>query len=112
MLNEGADPNLKGTNGMTPVHVAAYVSGSRQIMNELLSKGGDLTIRDDNGNTPLHLMIQYNRSIEDFKWILELGSDCKIENNDGRTVADLIERKIEHNPDRWEPYWDLAKITL
>ena len=97
---------------MTPVHVAAYVSGSRQIMNELLSKGGDLTIRDDNGNTPLHLMIQYNRSIGDFKWILELGSDCKIENNDGRTVADLIERKIEHNPDRWEPYWDLVKITL
>ncbi|XP_046555211.1 serine/threonine-protein phosphatase 6 regulatory ankyrin repeat subunit A-like isoform X2 [Haliotis rubra] len=49
-----ADLNARGTNGWSPVMVAARF-GKSDVFNLLVSKEVDLTLKDDHGNNMLHL---------------------------------------------------------
>jgi ankyrin repeat protein len=53
LVNSGADVNLSGNDGWTPLHAAA-VSGRRDITELLLESGAILDIGDKDGDTPLH----------------------------------------------------------
>uniref|UniRef100_A0A131YHM3 Inactive serine/threonine protein kinase TEX14 like n=1 Tax=Rhipicephalus appendiculatus TaxID=34631 RepID=A0A131YHM3_RHIAP len=51
LLQAGADPNFRCSEGATPVH-AACRRGSRALLQQLLECGGDLRLRDASGRTP------------------------------------------------------------
>ena len=53
LLDNGADPNVKGYNGTTPLHSAAYYSDLRMVQ-VLLDFKADVNARCDFGATPLH----------------------------------------------------------
>lgn len=52
-LRHGGNPNVKSSDGMTPVHVAA-AWGRPKILELLLSNGGDPLDLDDDNKTPFH----------------------------------------------------------
>ena len=48
-IDAGADVNIKGQNGKTPLHLA----DSREVAEVLIENGSDLNAKDKNGKTPL-----------------------------------------------------------
>lgn len=50
LLTHGWDPNLKGTDGAAPIHLAARLRQTHTVT-LMLEHGGDLDLRDDNGRT-------------------------------------------------------------
>jgi hypothetical protein len=54
LLDQGADPNQRASNGATPLMFAAFSSRtSPELIEALLKKGADPTLRDANGRTAL-----------------------------------------------------------
>jgi ankyrin repeat protein len=53
LLDRGADPNLKGARGLTPLMMAAATSPDATMVRLLLEKGAVPGMRDDNGHTAL-----------------------------------------------------------
>lgn len=54
LLDNGANPNVRGKNGEAPLHWAS-IKGHLLIVRELLNKGADVNIQDDSRKaTPLH----------------------------------------------------------
>ena len=60
LVDAGADPNIKTTNGLTPLHNAAIV-GNVDVVIILLEAGADPHIRNDNGDTPRDLAVLLKR---------------------------------------------------
>lgn len=52
LLDQGADTKVTDDNGITPLHLAAYL-GHRNIVTALVSAGADIHARDRFGRTPL-----------------------------------------------------------
>jgi ankyrin repeat protein len=53
LLSHKADVNVKGSNGETPLHRAAFFN--KDIVELLLAKGAKVNAKDNNGSTPLHV---------------------------------------------------------
>ncbi|KAK0163673.1 hypothetical protein PV327_007329 [Microctonus hyperodae] len=58
-LDHGGNPNVKSSDGMTPVHVAA-AWGRIEILQLLLMNGGDPLCVDDDNRTPFHYALDGN----------------------------------------------------
>ena len=54
LLNEGADPNVVDDHGNTPMHYAALLGFSEDILKTLIAAGGRCGTRNAAGETPLH----------------------------------------------------------
>ena len=54
LISAGADVNVVGKGGLTPLHVATKV-GSKQAAELLLANGATCDAQDRDGNTPLHV---------------------------------------------------------
>jgi ankyrin repeat protein len=52
LLSEGADPNVRGNDGWTPLSVAAR-DGHSDLVRILLDAGADINRPEGGGNTPL-----------------------------------------------------------
>jgi len=56
LLSRGADVNIAGFDGKTPLHRAAY-RGNPEMVKALLEGGANPQARDNRGNTPLQIAI-------------------------------------------------------
>jgi ankyrin repeat protein/Flp pilus assembly protein TadD len=70
LLARGANPNAKGSDGLTPL-IAAADRGDKQIVEALLSAGADVNAQDWHGNTALIRLLDASkdrrkRNVEDY----------------------------------------------
>ncbi|KAM4051708.1 ankyrin repeat and LEM domain-containing protein 1 isoform 2-T2 [Anomaloglossus baeobatrachus] len=59
ILQHGGNPNVRSTDDLTPLHVAASWGCCKALI-FLLKKGGDASIQDQDGNTALDLALMEN----------------------------------------------------
>ena len=83
LVEAGADPNAKGWQDRTPLHVAAE-RGAIDVLSFLVQAGADANARADGGQTPLHLAL--NSPVAAIR-LLELGADPALRDDSGR-IAD------------------------
>jgi ankyrin repeat protein len=89
LLDLGANPNVKSTNGLgvAPLH-SALAGGQSAIALLLIEGGSDLNLPNAEGWTALHYCSDIGDA-EMAELLLERGVDHSIKNNDGRTAAEL-----------------------
>jgi ankyrin repeat protein len=93
LLQTGADPGLKGTDGKlnnTPLH-AAIAGNYIRVVKLLIHGGSDINAQCEGelrrGFTPLHVAAHFNR-VEIVKLLLSHGADPNLVNSDGATALD------------------------
>jgi len=59
LLKHGADPNVRNSNGATPLHWATYGLADSKIFQLLLDGKADPNVRSSNGRTPLDELKQW-----------------------------------------------------
>lgn len=78
-----ADPNVKDSNGESPLHYAV-LKNHKKVVEMLLNNGGNVNAKSHTGETSLHMAL-----IEEFDEIAALlitrGADVNIPNNRGIT---------------------------
>lgn len=85
LLDAGANPNLKTTDGDTPLHFAVS-AGSRTGVELLISKGANVNERDNKGRTPLFACALPNRDASNIaKVLLSKGAEVNLQDLDGQT---------------------------
>lgn len=57
LLERGANPNAKGSNGYTAIHIAA-INNRGEIITELARRGADVNVRASHGETAFELAIR------------------------------------------------------
>lgn len=78
LLSSGADVNLSGVNGYSPLMQACIYSKDKKLIQLLWKKGADLDFQAMNEKTPLVVSIQANNFMA-FCFLLEQGADLCIE---------------------------------
>lgn len=58
LLKSGAQPNVRRSDGMTPLHIAAR-AGNLEMVRLLLTDGADPQLKSKSGETPLHLAAKH-----------------------------------------------------
>jgi ankyrin repeat protein len=96
LLEHGADPNLEGAGGKTPLHM---LSGHRMsdyhradyilVAQLLLERGVDVNARDKDHQTPLLLAVRYDRS-DLVRFLLEHGADPNLDDGGGKTPLHIL----------------------
>ena len=71
LLSKGADPNVRGPNGETPLGLAA--KNSLKAVQMLVDKGAEVNASDDSGFTALHWAKEKGQE-EVVKFLLEKGA--------------------------------------
>ena len=91
IIKKGADVNAANVHGCTPLHRAAFLTGSTGVIKLLLNEGANVHCRDKKGNTPLHIamisMVSYSDEIASL--LIEKGSDVHATNEQGRTCLHM-----------------------
>jgi ankyrin repeat protein len=86
----GADLHVRGRNGSTPLHSAAYF-GDLEVIQKLIEYDADVNAEDENGDTPLHLASigHYFKDGSALRLLLEHGADINAWTTCGWTPVTL-----------------------
>lgn len=84
LVDNGADVNLSGSNGRTPLSLAAERSNDHIIM-MLLEKGAAVEAKDNTGRTPLSWAAGSSRNENSIRILLERGAEIESKDDAGRT---------------------------
>jgi ankyrin repeat protein len=110
LLSRGADPNVRGWRGQTPLHLAIVYEGTSNCRTGavwlLLKHGADPNTRDEHGKTPLHYAAEH--CMPDLvELLLKHGADPNARDAEGRTPLYLVFERAAG--DRWERV--MAELT-
>jgi ankyrin repeat protein len=110
LLSRGADPNVRGWRGQTPLHLAIVYEGTSNCRMEairlLLKHGADPNARDEHGKTPLHYAAEH--CMPDLvELLLKHGADPNARDAEGRTPLHMVFERAAN--DRWERV--MAELT-
>lgn len=61
LLAQGVDINVRNDKGNTPLHTAAWITGTDEVIKFLLARGADKNITSNSGWTPLKLAEHYGQ---------------------------------------------------
>lgn len=75
----------KGSDGWTPLHMAAINNHNTEVIEYLISQGADIKTRNTYGATLLHVAAHYNNSIEVLKYLISQGLDVDATNSNCMT---------------------------
>ena len=88
LLEAGADPNARTSDGQTILHVMR--NGFKyEVLQMLLKHGLDLDLRDDHGNTALMKSVTGEVSVESFEKLISAGADIHGVNHEGLNLLHL-----------------------
>ncbi|KAJ1478836.1 ankyrin repeat-containing domain protein [Baffinella frigidus] len=87
LLDQGADINVKDTDGETPLHIAVE-AGNDGFVQTLLSMGADVHVTTELGDTALHLATR-GGCCEAVQMLLDNCADLRAKNSSGETPEDL-----------------------
>jgi len=89
LLAEGADVNIKGMGGRTPLHIAASLEDNWSIVISLINRDANVVnARDSLGNTPLHLAASQG-ALGIANLLIKNGAQIDAINLSGQTPLDL-----------------------
>ena len=83
LIDHGADPAAKETNGMTPLHWASE-RGHVGLVRLLIDHGADAAAQSEDGVTPLHLA-SVRSHVHVARLLIEHGADAAAQSKDGTT---------------------------
>jgi len=94
LLRNGADVNVRGHYGNTPLHVAtAFGKSNITIVKLLVTHGADVNAKNDSGNTPLHNAAAMC-NIEIIKFLIANGADVNVKDEIGVTPFGLARGRL------------------
>ena len=97
LVLQGADVNVKGGSGTTPLMLAA--SEKIEVVNFLVSKGADVNGKNDLGTTPIDIAA-WSGNIEIVKRLVSVGADIHVKTNRGQTPLDSARQGANVNAAR------------
>jgi ankyrin repeat protein len=131
LLHRGADPNIGGQTGWTPLHFATAF-GRTEIAEILLQYKAVVNAQDDAGRTPLHLVskwehvdftrlllehgadvnskdvdrctplhLAYDRMLDIARLLVGYGANLDLEDYKGRTVSQVASERGHHDFAKW-----------
>ena len=90
LLDQGADIEVKYTDGWTPLHLAVR-EGNVEMVRLLLDWGADFNAKNDNDRTPLHLSALWG-FVDVVSLLLNRGADIEVKDIKGQTPLDITSR--------------------
>jgi len=87
LLQRGADPEMRGRDGIGPLHCAAK-QGSAQAITAIIQAGASVDIQDNSRKTPLH-WAAYTGHIDAINILLRKGAYGEARDDYGRTALHL-----------------------
>ena len=89
-LSAGADVNVKGDGGRTPLHEAAF-NRHKEVVELLIDKDADVNAMDElEGLTPLHFAAVFGQK-EIAELLIAKGADVNAMDDTGRTPLDYAD---------------------
>ncbi len=91
LLDKGAQVNVQGQDGITPLMEVAQ-RGSLEIIKMLLEHGAQLNAQDESGWTPLMYAATVNK-VEVIRLLAERGANLNVRNKKGMTVLAMVKER-------------------
>lgn len=88
LIERGADVNLKGSDGNTPLHAAGFMVAGDKSVSTLIRRGASVNAANAQGKTPLQRYISTHSYIESpsINVLLEAGADPTIVDTSGHSA--------------------------
>jgi hypothetical protein len=87
ILQMGADPNCRGQDQLTPLHLACQCQNF-VVVEKLISNCANISAKDIRGDTPLHTACNSYCSVHFITALTNAGADPHLPNNAGAKPAD------------------------